>query len=973
MTNPNMQEELFSIAQKIINNTELEYELEVRFGEFHKSFNSNIGLKTFRKVLEQYNGKFSVNHYYELDVSKDSKRLQIIGLENIRKWCNTDDLEENQYEIYNKTRLNNYDIKKYNIRCSFSHEKLLNKDEIVKFQNKDMKNFRYKERWSIKIPENFFNKEKDNNLELFKIDFTIVKQENGKKFSDSNVLEKSPVYEIEIEYIGKDNINNNQLIIKYLFLLVKNVLQVIQNSDNIISVNENEKIKSNYKKLTHQDTKIEFIGKNPITLGLIHINELRFKNGMDYVVTDKADGERILLFKSDNNNAYFIDRNREFHNMGTIDDIPNNTIIDGEYLVEDRIYLAFDVLFWNGESYIPVNKNDKTGKNLEDRLYNIKDKNFVIVSPFGTYKNIYIATKKYIGFNEILNEENLDDKNIFKWSAEFWKNKDINGDVRNTIEINGKNISYELDGLIYTPRGLYPPIHSRATWNEEYKWKPPHLNTIDALIKFKFKNNSNEIDKKHLISDGNYINYRIIYIYIGKRINGNYEPAPFYPIRGSQIENSNAHIAEIQVNKDGNVVGKLDNRIVRNNTIVELSYNKNEPKWKWSVLRTRIDKTEAYENGFKQYGNDEKVANSIWESIHEEINYQMITGEIDIQDAKEFYGIKSLRGDKRVALQHFHNLEIKNKLIKKSIKKGNKVLDFACGKGGDLFRFNETYPSLYIGIDVDFNGILKAQHLLESPKIQNKENYKFLCGNLKETIYLKNKDINIEFGKVNKCDNSLEIQNYFHKKMYEFDVVSCQQAIPFMCESKNTFKLFILNIIDNLKIGGYFIATFFDGQKVYNLLDDISKEKSYKKENDKINWTLTKLYKSNSSLFKKFNDDSIKIDNNVIKNSFGKKINVSSSFWGNRFHTEYLVNFNVINVLFNIAKLQLISDEEANEIFGLSSSTNTFDKLYENYIKDNDKRKKMTDEEKEFSFLNRYVIYKKIDNLENKIRNKFFS
>ena len=33
----------------------------------------------------------------------------------------------------------------------------------------------------------------------------------------------------------------------------------------------------------------------------------------------------------------------------------------------------------------------------------------------------------------------------------------------------------------------------------------------------------------------------------------------------------------------------------------------------------------------------------------------------------------------------------------------------------------------------------------------------------------------------------------------------------------------------------------------------------------------------------------------------------------------------------------------------------------------------MTDEEKEFSFLNRYVIYKKTDDLDNKIRNKFFT
>ena len=140
-------------------------------------------------------------------------------------------------------------------------------------------------------------------------------------------------------------------------------------------------------------------------------------------------------------------------------------------------------------------------------------------------------------------------------------------------------------------------------------------------------------------------------------VNNNYEPVKFFP-KGNQIGNSNAYIAEIQVNKDGYIVGTLDDRIVRNNTIVELSYNKNEPKWKWSVLRTRIDKTEAYENGKKQFGNDEIVANSIWNSIHEEINYKMITGEIDIPDAKEFYGVKSLRGDKRIALQHFHNLSV---------------------------------------------------------------------------------------------------------------------------------------------------------------------------------------------------------------------------------------------------------------------------------------------------------------------------
>ena len=52
---------------------------------------------------------------------------------------------------------------------------------------------------------------------------------------------------------------------------------------------------------------------------------------------------------------------------------------------------------------------------------------------------------------------------------------------------------YEIDGLIYLPvrysvKGHSEGVQSKyigGTWNENFKWKPEHLNTIDFLGKVK--------------------------------------------------------------------------------------------------------------------------------------------------------------------------------------------------------------------------------------------------------------------------------------------------------------------------------------------------------------------------------------------------------------------------------------------------------------------------------------------------------
>lgn len=150
-----------------------------------------------------------------------------------------------------------------------------------------------------------------------------------------------------------------------------------------------------------------------------------------------------------------------------------------------------------------------------------------------------------------------------------------------------------------------------------------------------------------------------------------------------------------------------ENEVFEDNTIVEFRYDlSREGQWRWVPLRVRYDKTSEFRRGIRNYGNAYHVANSNWYSIHNPISEEMISTGQDIPDEiggddDVYYNrIGANSTNKTKAMRDFHNLFVKKILIKSVANKGDSLIDFACGKGGDFSKWINAQLSFVFGIDV---------------------------------------------------------------------------------------------------------------------------------------------------------------------------------------------------------------------------------------------------------------------------------
>lgn len=230
--------------------------------------------------------------------------------------------------------------------------------------------------------------------------------------------------------------------------------------------------------------------------------------------------------------------------------------------------------------------------------------------------------------------------------------------------------------------------------------------------------------------------------------------------------------------------------------IVECIYN--EKKETFEPFRVRDDKYKP---------NFQTVAMDIWESIKHPVD---IYKDLHLQPFQN--------------MREYHN-RIKIQLISKATKLADfseyiNVIDLACGRGGDLLKWNSIAQVakrvIYMGVDVSeeyLNEAIERMKKLENRDIQRKlVGFKLEC-----TFY--------------KCDLSEEIIEL----PYKASIVSCQFALHYFYKSKDTFETFIQNILNHILPGGIFIATLFDGSLVYNA---ITLGKNKMKEND-LGYTIT--------------------------------------------------------------------------------------------------------------------------------------
>lgn len=1025
-------EEIFNIFVKNFNKAKenQNYEFEVRFGT--KKIKKISHIDFYNVISSLINNGFELDsEYYNLkiilDNANNSLRTNIIGLNNIQKYCKSENINdiddkflefiEKNYHVENGKKCL-FDFDDFNFRISQQIENTYTKsdgkiNDILTQWTNTKKIFRYMKRFVFK-----------NKSIPFLVHMSIVKMSNVSEkvnsfinIKDSDVFNSNEIYEIEIECLNSQiNVSKKNKLSDIVLLLkqsIKYILIGLQKTNYPIGISQQNDIIMEYlnlvKKIKPKSLDFspkDFIGPSSLTLQKINCIE---KNDIynipnireNYTVTDKADGLRKLLFINNKGLIYLITTNLEIQFTGYINkNIElNNSIIDGEHILHDKnmnyinLYMAFDIYYLKNKNVTSLPLISNSDQKLSSRLE--------------------LLTKL---IKELKMECITDTKiNDFKINVKtFYKNDNIFIACNSLLDkINKRLFEYETDGIIFTPAntgvatnklGIDAPDF-KVTWKDSFKWKPPEFNTIDFLIKFK-RDDFNKILLSNLFNDGQnnltsetIMKYCTLNLYVGfdEKKHGyinpfndlindnvktkkdsedyNYKPAKFYP---SNPSDNNAYICNLLAKLDSNnnyKIYTLDGDEIQDNMIVEFKYDaskKNE--WRWVPLKIRYDKTTELRNGEKNYGNSYHVANSNWHTIHYPLSENMIkTGTnivLENSDDDVYYN-KVYNSTKTRALRDFHNLGVKNILITKLSKPGVTLIDYACGKAGDLPKWINSKLKFVLGIDLSKDNIENridgacARYLNYAKKTDIIPDCLFLNGNSSINLKtgdgfpdIKSKEIfKAIMGNGNKSEivESKGVYKNYAIGSNGFNISSIQFALHYMFENEEILNNFMKNISECTSLNGYLIGTCYNGNKVFNMLKSKQQNEgiSLFNESQKI-WEITKRY----------NHDNFDNDDSCL----GYAIDIYQETINKTFR-EYLVNFTYLNRILENYGFVKLTNSELKE-FGLNNSDGSFEELYNDLqercnsdltLKNSlGNTFKMTKEEKQISFLNNYFVYKKI-------------
>ncbi len=769
-------------------------------------------------------------------------------------------------------------INDFNMKLRRSEEIPLVETEIEKIlqilkdpNTSDDITFRYKERLSLIVLNN-------DDVKI-RIDATTARTNNIPR----QLIYTYAIYEMEVEIKKKKETIKKEYIDLYNSTIAM-VLKVIKNTEYLISNTEEDEVLRAYCTLVGADiNRIKnLVVQQTVSVELRHaIHNLPNKRG----VTDKADGERhnIFIYKG---KIYLISNNLKVKYAGydTKKEEYNGTIVDGEYIfVPDyntNIVRSFNILFYKG-------KDVRKEKKLENRLSMMDD----VQTKCLTLK--WATEYKYKEFEGKYSSENIEkfyeeemmaeleiltynlehkkkhkskgvlisrkfyllptganDNEVFKFSKLMWK----------VYVIKGK-CKYRLDGMIYVLLNIknIESLNISASNSggeqieeliEDLKWKPENKNTMDFYIKFEIDRKTLEIinwfdnHKKNTIRGKT---YQICYLHVGKKEKGKEYPVFF-------MSKYNKHITYLPV-VDGHARDK-NGGIIQNNTVVEFAYDTNpetNENYRWIPLRTRYDKTESVQRYKRRYGNNNKVAARIWNSIITPFTLDDIN--ILANDKNYKHHMKQLvkkikhkttkEEKKRDAyfekhteiaqsMRFFHGfltsilITVYSSPIYNISHKDISVLDIGCGRGAHNTKYYHAGTTYYVGIDSNYNalfsnedGALGRYKQLKQRIKHGLPQMKFVYLDFGVPLTVKNQEKVIN--DMDETNKKLITQIFDRKDHMVFDRITCHFALHYFLSNDTNWGNFCDNINIYLKNNGVVILTTFDGTKVLDLLDNKDK------------------------------------------------------------------------------------------------------------------------------------------------------
>jgi hypothetical protein len=361
------------------------------------------------------------------------------------------------------------------------------------------------------------------------VDISIVKNSSFEKtynIYDSGVFTNPKTYEIELEIDNKKigpntNFNTPQKIEEAIKTTIKIVLSGLQQTNYPISIEKQKDMLNSYMKVVqgnnyNPEKRIysnNFIGPSSFTLQIQNIVPINKNNNIpnireNYVVTEKADGERNLLFVSEKGHIYLININMKVVFTGAItqDLTLANSILDGELILHNKhgdfinTFAVFDIYFVNKKDVRAmsfVNQENKT-----ERIYGKSTEKSDILKEEYRYPLLKLFIKKMNAESIIPNQKSpmrFIYKDFFPISTGDATDEGMGVSSEPRIfkacsflikKIRDGLFEYNTDGLIFThtlfgvgsdKKGQAGPL-SKINWEYSFKWKPPEFNTIDFLV-----------------------------------------------------------------------------------------------------------------------------------------------------------------------------------------------------------------------------------------------------------------------------------------------------------------------------------------------------------------------------------------------------------------------------------------------------------------------------------------------------------
>jgi SAM-dependent methyltransferase len=362
-------DDMLSLTNEISSSSIQHFELEVRLGKF-KNNHFLPGLSKF-----SFDKLYNLFKWTEETIEETIfKNIQEKQRKNIG-WILKDKVKQhnNPYE---------------NIRIALNLETVFTFKDILK-------KYKINQEYFSKNMIDLFRKKKRYTtiIEHWKLELTCVEVY---KVINNEWVKQNTVYECEIELhdFTRKSLDS--------FQKIWNTISNIHYSSFIFPMYYNL-VKSN-----------KFIGNQPKTLEYENMHFL----SNDYLVCDKADGERVFLIYTKYNGNFLLNTKIQVISRYMSSNNYGISLIDGEYI--NGKFLAFDCLFFNS--------NDCRNENLIKRL-------------------------------EYLQQLKLDVKKFTE--------------IQKCKEIMNKSYDYNLDGLIFTPK--YENYSGNIM-----KWKPQH--TIDVYV-----------------------------------------------------------------------------------------------------------------------------------------------------------------------------------------------------------------------------------------------------------------------------------------------------------------------------------------------------------------------------------------------------------------------------------------------------------------------------------------------------------